>query len=205
VGANWSAVALLTAPLLMVATLFALSLVSPTFVPGIFIADNKGSLLLVSLAVGLAAGTFEELGWTGFAVPTLRRRHSVLATGLIVGIWWSAWHLAPNVWSARAAAGDLAVSVHLTAMAVGIFVGYLTAFRVLMVWVHDRTQSLLGGMLMHVSLTTSLLILNPIGISGASLLVFSFAFAAAVWVVVGVVSVADHGRLRRRPPWRRAA
>jgi hypothetical protein len=27
----------------------------------------------------------EELGWTGFAVPTLRLRHVVLAIGLIVG------------------------------------------------------------------------------------------------------------------------
>ena len=113
----------------------------------------------------------------------------VFATGLIVGIWWSAWHLLPNVWSSRAAAGELAVPVYLTATAVGVFVGYLTAFRILMVWVYDHTESLLVAMLMHGSLTASLLILNPLDISGAHLLAYSFALAAAVWVVVAVVAV----------------
>jgi len=31
----------------------------------------------------------EELGWTGFAVPTLlRQRYGALATGLLVGVPW---------------------------------------------------------------------------------------------------------------------
>jgi len=76
-----------------------------------------------------------------------------------------------------------------------------------MVWVYDRTESLLVAMLMHVSLTVSLLILNPIGISGANLLVFSFAFAAAVWVVVGVIAARTGRHLERRtvPSVQRAA
>ena len=36
---------------------------------------------------GLVVGFFEELGWTGFAIPTLMRlRYGVLGTGLIVGV-----------------------------------------------------------------------------------------------------------------------
>src|SRR4029453_8292415 len=139
--------------------------------------------------VGLSAGVFEELGWTGFAVPMLRRRHSILATGLIVGVWWSAGHLLPSVWSSRAASGELAMPVFLATTAVGVFAGYLTAYRVLMVWVYDRTESLFVAMLMHVSLTASLLILNPLDISGAHLLTYSFALAIAVWVIVGVLGV----------------
>jgi membrane protease YdiL (CAAX protease family) len=192
VGAHWYAVALLTAPLLMTATLFALSLSSRSFLPGIFTTNDKASLLLVSFAVGLSAGVFEELGWTGFAIATVRLRYGVLATGLIVGIWWSAWHLLPNVWSSRAASGELAVSIYLAATAVGVFVGYLTAFRVLMVWVYDRTESLFVAMLMHVSITTSLLILNPLDISGAHLLDYSFALAAAAWFLVAVVLTASN-------------
>ena len=205
VGATWYAVALLTAPVVMTATLLALSATSPAFLPGIFISDRKVSLLLVGLAVGLSAGVFEELGWTGFAIPTLRRRDGVLATGLTVGIWWSAWHLLPNVWSSRAAAGELGVSVFLAATAFGVFVGYLTAFRVLMVWVYDRTESLFVAMLMHVSITASLLILNPLGISGAHLLIYSFALAAALWVVVALVAVVSSGRLRSQRLRTRAA
>ena len=207
VGAPWYAVALLTAPVLMTATLLALSVVSPAFLPGILTSPDRASLLLVGLSVGVSAGLFEETGWSGFAIPTLRGRHGILATGVIVGVWWSAWHLLPNVWASGAAAGDLSMSIHLAGIALGVFVGYLTAFRVLMVWVYDRTKSLLVAMLMHVSLTASVLILSPIGISGANLLVFSLAFAAAVWAVVGVIATRTDRHLERRgvPRVQRAA
>ena len=204
-GAVWYAVALLTAPVVMTMTLLALSTFSPAFLPGIVITDDQTSLLLVSFAVGLSAGLFEELGWTGFAIPMLRRRHSVLVTGLIAGMLWSAWHLLPNVWASRAASGELAMPIYLAGTAIGVLVGYLTAFRVLMVWVYDHTQSLLVTMLMHVSLTASLLILNPLGMSGAHLLAFSFAFAAAVWVVVGAIASRRGGHLERPPALRRPA
>ena len=49
--------------------------------------------MLFGIVVALVAGFIEELGWTGFAVPVLRRRYGVLATGLIVGFVWAAWHL----------------------------------------------------------------------------------------------------------------
>lgn len=204
-SANWYAVALLTAPLLMTATLLGLSLLSPAFLAGILTTDDKASHLLVGLAVGLSAGIFEELGWTGFAIPRLRSRYGVLATGLSVGVWWSAWHLLPNVWSSRVASGELEVSVFLAATAVGVFVGYLTAFRVLMVWVYDRTRSLLLAMLMHVSFTASLLILSPVAISGAALLTYSFVLAAAVWVFVVAVAVINSGQVWSQPLRRRAA
>jgi membrane protease YdiL (CAAX protease family) len=205
VGAIWYAVALLTAPVVMTVTLLVLSFTSPAFLPGIVTSEEKVSLLLIGVAVGLSAGIFEELGWTGFAIPTLRRRYGVPATGFIVGIWWSAWHLLPNVWASRAASGELAVSVFLAATGIGLFVGYLTAFRVLMVWVYDRTRSLFVAMLMHVSLTASLLILNPVGISGAHLLTFSFALALAVWLVVAAVVVTAGRHLSQQPSFRRRA
>jgi membrane protease YdiL (CAAX protease family) len=189
IAGTWYAVASLTAPVVMTMTLLALSFASSDFLPGIFTTDDRPTLLLVSLAVGLSAGIFEELGWTGFAIPRLRQRHGVLATGLIVGVVWSAWHLFPNVWSAGAAAGELGMPAYFAGTAAGVFVGYLTAFRVLMVWCYDHTQSLFVAMLMHVSLTASLLILNPLGISGARLQVFSFAFAAALWIAVVVLAL----------------
>ena len=87
VGARWYAVALLTAPFLVTATLLALSLSSREFVPVIFTSDEKATLVLMGIVLGLMAGIFEELGWTGFAIPTLmRQRYGVLATGLIVGL-----------------------------------------------------------------------------------------------------------------------
>ena len=207
VGARWYAVALLTAPLSMTAVLLALSLISAEFFPGIFTSDDKATLLLSGIVGGLVVGIFEELGWTGFAVPTLRQRYGVLATGLIVGVLWGAWHLLTNgLWPSSSLSGGLSMSLFLLAYLFTFLVGQLLAYRVLMVWVYDRTGgSLLVAMLMHASLTTSTLILGPLAISGVVLLTYSLALAAATWVVVAAVAVAQGGHLSRQPLLRRVA
>ena len=92
VGARWYAVALQTGPLVMVATVFALSLASPEFRPDFITADDKLSIVVTGIAVGLMVGFFEELGWTGFALSRLRRRYGVVTTGLVMGLLWGAWH-----------------------------------------------------------------------------------------------------------------
>ena len=38
-------------------------------------------------------GFGEEIGWRGFALPTLERRHSALSAAIIVSGIWAAWHL----------------------------------------------------------------------------------------------------------------
>lgn len=92
VAARWYAGALLTAPLMVIVILLALSLVSPAFLPAIVTTDDRLGLLLTGIGVGLfGGGLMEEPGWTGFAAPRLRRRHGVLATGLIVGVVWGVW------------------------------------------------------------------------------------------------------------------
>jgi hypothetical protein len=93
--------------------------------------------------------------------------------------------------------------VFLPAWLIGVLVGQLTAFRVLMVWVYDRTGSLLVAILMHVSVTASTIIFAPLAISGVAFLALSFAYAAATWVVVAAVAVAQGGSLSRQPLRRR--
>jgi uncharacterized protein len=110
VGGRWYAVALLAAPLLMLAVLLGLSLLSPAFLPALFVSDDRWSLLLSGLLIALGAGILEELGWTGFAVPELRRRHGVLATGLVVGVLWAAWHLLVMFWAMGQSPGALSMA-----------------------------------------------------------------------------------------------
>ena len=201
VGARWYVVALVTAPLSVMAVLLALSLASPEFLPGIFTTTGKATLLLMGVAVGLGAGIFEELGWTGFAIPGMRPRYGVLATGLIVGVLWGAWHFLVNLWAIDSFSGSLPGVLILPA----VLFSFLPAYRVLMVWVYDRTESLLVAMLMHASLTASTLIVAPLAISGIVLLTYQLVWAAALWVVVGAVAVATRGHLSRQPLRRRAA
>jgi membrane protease YdiL (CAAX protease family) len=74
------------------AALLAVLLRSPEFLPGIFTAPAPLGLVLLGVAAGLVAGIFDEMGWTGFAVPWLRRQHGLLGTALLVGLVWGAWH-----------------------------------------------------------------------------------------------------------------
>ncbi len=187
------AVALLTAPLLAAGVALTLSAFSPEFIPRAFVSDNAGAVLLLGTVVALIAGTFEELGWTGFAIPRLRRRYSVIATGLVVGLLWSGWHLLVTVWGI----GDRGGSVSLPLFIAVDSVLVLPAFRVLMVWVYDRTRSLPLAILMHASLTATTLVLWP-GAKGLLLLTFDAALAAAIWVVVAMLFMCEHRHLDRR-------
>jgi CAAX protease family protein len=191
VGLRWYAAAILTAPLYFTAAGLALSAFSPRFLPAIFTADDRASLLLRGLAVAVTAGVVEELGWTGFAVPHLRRRAGPFATGVIVGVMWGLWHFLPKIWGA--AAFDLVpyMPADLSCALVG-----LTGFRILMVWVYDRTGSLLIGILMHLGLTASTLILQPM-VTGAPLVTVSAVLAVAPWVIVAVVATVRRRRPRR--------
>jgi membrane protease YdiL (CAAX protease family) len=195
VGARWYAVALLATPLLAAAVNFALSLLSPEFLPGIVTTDDKASLLLAGIAVGLLFGIFEELGWTGFATPMLRRRYGILATGLIVGVVWGAWHFL-LFWESDSFSGVLPLALLL----VRLF-AWLPAYRILMVWVYDHTESLFVAMLMHASLVISQLVLGPLTI-GASTLTSVLVWAAVLWLVVAAVAIAYGGHLSRpgKPP-----
>lgn len=193
VGARWYAVALLTAPLLITATLFVLSLTSPVFLPVIVTTDDKVSLLLTGIVMGVVVGFFEELGWTGFAVPQLRLRYGVLTTGLSVGILWGLWHF-PLFSGSASSSGGLPPALYLSVL----LFSFLPAFRVLMVWVYDRTESLLVAILMHASLTASILILPPQA-TAAQVVTYDLVFAAALWIFIAAVAVANGGQLSRQP------
>jgi membrane protease YdiL (CAAX protease family) len=197
VGARWYALALLFAPLLYLALLLPLSRLSAAFVPGILASDAEAPMLVLGVAIALGAGLLEELGWTGFAVPMLRRRHGGLATGLLVGALWAAWHWLGQLWAPGAASGAFAVGVLLVDP---LF--YMVGYRVLMVWVYDRTECLPVAVVMHTSLTASARLLGPpafAGMAGVPLLAFDLIWAAAVWAVVGAIAVANGGRLSRPP------
>jgi len=75
---------------------------------------------------------------------------------------------------------------------------FLPPYRVLVVWVYDRTGSLLVAMLMHVPLAASQLILIPPAISGVHVVIYDLVFAATLWVIVAVVARANGGQLSRQ-------
>jgi membrane protease YdiL (CAAX protease family) len=191
VGIGWTAVALLTAPLVWMGLNLVLSLRFHGFIPKLFTECQKGPLLAMGISAGLAAGMFEELGWTGFAIPRLRLRFGDFTTAVVVGFFWGLWHLPVNVVASGTPEGTLSVPTLIGSLIFSI--GILSAYRVLMVWVWDHTGSLLIAMLMHASLTSMSIILGPSATPEMMAIAWNLVMAATLWIVVGATSM-----LRRR-------
>lgn len=187
VGGRWYAPLLIT-PLAVGLVLAVLSQVSPVFTPGILTAGDKLTPLLMFLVV--AFGTFvEELGWTGFVTPRLRGQAGVLALGVMLGVLWGAWHFMGDLTGSRAAYGDLFLPHFLAFWLVP-----LTAFRVLIVWVYDHTESLLLTQLMHASYSPVLFVLGPSAMAAREALTYETAFTTALVLVTLAVVVLEQRR-----------
>ena len=134
VGLGWYAFALLTAPIIT-----TLSLLARSTPPAIAAASDKLGLLLMGIAIGLGRSPiFEEIGWTGFATPELRKRWGILRTGLLMGVLWGVWHF-----PAFSATGRASAPLSPLVFTAALLFTWLIPYRILMVWLYDHTQSLL--------------------------------------------------------------
>jgi uncharacterized protein len=199
VPARWYAIALLAVPATMLTSLLVLTAFSREFVPGFLTTDDILSLSLLALAASLPTAFFEELGWTGFATPELRRRHGVVATGLALGAVWGAWHYPVNVWGSATPAETVPVALFLM---VALF-SMLPPIRILMVWVYDRTESVLVAMLMHASFLAFWLMgtpgeaMTPDAIAGWDVVAWYVVWAALLWALVAALAAGRRRTIRR--------
>jgi membrane protease YdiL (CAAX protease family) len=182
VGIKWYAVALLTSPLSTALVLFVLSLFSSEFPSALATTDDKFGLVMMWVFSALMVGFFEELGWTGFAVPRMLKKSGVFATGLLVGLLWGAWHFLVNL------EADTFTGLIPFALLIARLFTWLPAYRILMVWVYDRTESQLVVTLMHISLVATTGIIDPV-LSGSNLLIYLLIKAAVFWILVGIFRV----------------
>ena len=183
IGGCWY-LALLIAPLTLAAADLLLSLFSRSFIPTIFTMNDKMSFLGFTLFGALVGGFFEEIGWTGFAIPRMLKRLNVFKTGLFLGLIWGAWHFLVNFWGSANSAGVVPLALFLF---VALF-SFLLPYRILMVWVYDHTKSLLISILMHCSLIIFWLILAPTAGDGLSKVIWFSTWAVILWGTVITVN-----------------
>lgn len=183
---HWYAIAIFTGPLLVAAVLFGLSIFNQEFLPGILTAKDKLNLLLFGLSWGLiGGGLLEETGWTGFAGPQLRKRHSILTTGLIIGLLWGIWHFMIAFWASNYMRGEGSWPMFVAGF-LAFYLVALPAYRVLLVFVYDRTESLPVIMLMHALLSASTIIFQPTE-TGKIGFIWNLVLGIVLWIIVAVV------------------
>lgn len=166
---RWYAVATLTVPVTTLIVLSALAIfVTPAYAPG---------FQPIGLVIGLIAGFFEEIGWTGFALPALQTRFRPLVAGLILGLLWAIWHgMADFV-------GTGATPTTQWALNYLAFCVPLVAYRLLMTWVYNHTGSVLLAQWMHAWYTGTLIMVSPALLAPMSLL-WQGLWATLLWVIV---------------------
>jgi CAAX protease family protein len=184
VGARWYFAAVGIPPVMVLGTLMVLGARSSRFHPGFF---GWGVLF------GLVPGLLEEVGWSGYLYPQLRRRFSPLAGGLILGVLWACWHL-PVVDFLGAAGPHRAYFVPFFLA----FAAVLTAMRVLMVWIYERTGSVLLMQLMHASSTGSLVLFGPPHVTSRDEALWYGAYAVALWILATLVTAGAGRSVRTR-------
>jgi len=172
-GFGWYGM-LVVPPALVFTVLFSLkALVSPVYAPSRF---------LPGLGFALLAGFFEEIGWTGYAFPRMRKLWGPFASATLLGVLWGAWHLPViDFLGAATPHGAYLVPFFLA------FTAAMTAMRELIAFVYTRTNSVLLAQLMHASSTSALAVLSPPGVTAAQEVVWYLAYGAALWAVVAIV------------------
>jgi hypothetical protein len=86
--------------------------------------------------IGLIAGFFEKVEWTGFATSRLLESQTSPRAGFQLGLIWALWHALADF------AGNFATMGSFWHLSFGLFwLAALPACRMLMTWVYTRTRS----------------------------------------------------------------
>ena len=142
VGARWYAPLLIPPAVILLVLSCLKTLVSPVFAPNLF---------FVGVSFGIAAGFFEEIGWTGYAFPKMARTGNALGASIALGLLWGIWHTPVIDYLGTATPHGAYWLRYFLA-----FTAAMTAMRVLIGWIYTNTKSVPLAQLMHASSTGSL-------------------------------------------------
>lgn len=146
-------------------------------------AELAPALFVFGIVLGLFAGFFEEIGWTGFAFPRMSKKENVLSTSIIFGIVHAIWHIFPDYLGNFNSFGEYWLPY------IFGFCVHVVALRVLIVWVYTNTNSLFLATLMHASSTGFYSFFISITISHESTAIFFLVYGFILWIPAVLVSL----------------
>jgi membrane protease YdiL (CAAX protease family) len=173
---TWWATLLIPPVLVTIVLEILRSLVGAQFAPHFFVAG---------VGFGIVAGLVEEIGWTGFAFPSMARRRTAFRAAMELGVIWSLWHAPVIDYLGTATPHGRWWAAYFLA-----FGAAMTAIRVLIAWLYVNTRSLLLAQMMHAASTGALVVLSPAGVSAAQEVFWYSCYAVVLWLIVGAVRFA---------------
>ncbi len=183
VGVMWLGIAVVTPALLLVVGKMvtqALGFVATSETQG----DDITAIVISAFVMSLVSNPWEEVGWRGFALPRLQKRHNALMATLAVGVLWGLWHLPLFFWS-----GNPMSDYPFLAWFIGT-----VAVSFVYTWLYNSTKgSLLVVSLFHVLMNTFGVII--VGVSITALAIVYCVLAALLVVVLGKDHLAHRQRV----------
>lgn len=182
---RWYVIALLGPCLLVLGAAAAVVALGDVARPSTWMALPSAATAL-TLVGPIVAGSFgEEVGWRGYAQPTLQSRFTVLTAAVIVGLVWSLWHLWPVLTPLGRA--------DLTTTDVAQTVVRLVSTAVIYAWLYNSTGGALPVVLVAHAAHNTAVTLLPVDVIDTSTAAWTIALLYAA-VAVAVIIVGS-GRL----------
>lgn len=192
-GPIWYLVALAGPPLVLilaVAGVYGKVALPPLGEQGMEIGVAYLVTLVVNLLIGGILG--EEPGWRGFALPRLQARYGALTGSVVLGVFWSLWHL-PLILTPGGTTWTGSIALYIV---LGV------ALTIIHTWVFNGSRaSLLAVLLLHATINTStrMILPNVPGLSreaGNLLLVVVYGTAAFLIVALTKGRLAEPSKNR---------
>lgn len=139
----------------------------------------QGKSFLITLFILFLIGPFEEIGWRGYGIDSLREKYTLMKTSLIFGTLWAVWHvplffiknggLQQEIWDV----GLLQTFIYFS----GLFlISFLTN------WLYEKNnRSILTAILFHSSYDTCLQIFHMTPVTW--IILWLLALVAVILVV----------------------
>ncbi|HEY2582166.1 MAG TPA: CPBP family intramembrane glutamic endopeptidase [Mucilaginibacter sp.] len=171
VARKWYFFFLAIPPIMINVVLFALN----QLFSGQFVVNN----FIVGFLFGIPAGLLEEIGWTGYLFPQLRKKAGLFPSALLLGLIWGAWHY-PVIYFLGSASphGPMLLPFF------GVFILVMAAIRIFICYIYEKTRSLLLAQLFHISSTGSLVVFGPLNLSPEAETTWYLLYADALWLLI---------------------
>ncbi|MFJ5695108.1 CPBP family intramembrane glutamic endopeptidase [Arthrobacter sp. NPDC093125] len=140
------------AAILLIPVLLAIASLAVAFVLGGFQPLHYNPLVPLILAgpflvhLLIFTGLAEEIGWRGYALPELLRRHTAEKASWILGLAWGLWHLPSNLLLPYLR-GQLTIPMAI-AVLLGLTFGAV-GWTIVLTWLYINTGSLFWMVVLH--------------------------------------------------------